>query len=661
VFADRRSTKFAAYWLLLALAIAPMGLVPGRALAQDTRSGAVRISLKPNPTTLPADGKSRARILIELRNRSEQPMPDGTQAFCTVDNGLLQASDTDRRRSLSVETTGGFATIYCLSESPGIATVTVRVLESRQRVTLQFLPEGETAKARARVVNMHGGWIGYCLDLSLIRARDGARVKFGDLLFEAVDGLEVDIQRQTLRAWGVRITRKEETIEGEDVYFELGTGRGIVRRFGDLGVERVIFNTYGVEKNGAEWDLPSDAFQSDDREGMTWLICESCLYFIGQRVVTKHAKLYAGTQKVFSFPPYWVIGLPGYSGTSNTQVVGASTDGGLAVDLPFFYRVSDKWSGSLKVQRGASGTSFIARDGWSLALEEAYESPNAKGSIEAGGLLSSEWGLEWRDERKIFGDNQGFLNVSWPDHRSLFADASIYHYGDAYRFNFRAQYDDPWLAEKSRRLVADWLTDPRRLTGDSKFRLGTSLGVRRYDGLDDDWVLENELYGSIELDPWRIGKNTKVRPSISNTYSWDTADYSRNELRGQLRVNRRLGRSTRLGMNYYLSYRNGDTQRPGANSMLGLDFSTAHGTLWSTYLNGTWDITEGDTYGYVGIDYFFKSKWRFGIIGTHYEYDSSSYDDLELELARSFGPREIGVHYSFDTDELSLELGNFGL
>lgn len=633
----------------------------GSADAQGVRSGNVRITLSANPSTVPADGKSRARIRIEVRDRADQPLADGTPIVCHVDNGLLSTGDTDKRQSLTVPAEGGYATVFCTSEEAGGGTVTVRVQESRQRVTVQFVPKGEALQGSGRVINLRGGWIGYCLDLGLIRARDGARAQLGKLVFDAADGIELDIERQTIRGWGVRIKRKGESLQGEDFYYELAGRRGVLRRFGEYGVERVFFSAYNLSKGGLGFEVPDDAFRSDKREGMTWLVCQSCSYFLGQKVVVKHAALYADTQKVFSFPPYWVIGLPGYSGASNTKVLGLSTAGGLAVDFPFFYRVTNEWAGSVKLQRGAPGTSFIARDGWSIGVAEEYDTGVAKGSFEASGLFSSDWGVEWRDERQLLGGDQGFFNVAWPDHHSLFADASIYHYGDTYRLNVRGQYDSPWVGGEGYRFLADWLTDPAELTDDASYRLGASIGGRKFAGLDDGWVFENELYASMDFDAWRLGRRTRLTPSLAEVYAWDTSEYSANSLRARLRLDHEFGAGASLGLNYYLAYRNGDTSRPGANHLLGLNFTLNHGSLWNLYSNGTWDVTAGDTYGYFGFDWFFRPKLRFGLIGTHYDFDDIGYNDIELELARSFGSREIGVRYSFDTGRLSLELGSLGL
>ena len=62
-----------------------------------------------------------------------------------------------------------------------------------------------------------------------------------------------------------------------------------------------------------------------------------------------------------------------------------------------------------------------------------------------------------------------------------------------------------------------------------------------------------------------------------------------------------------------------------------------------------------------GVDYNLGPGWRLGLFGTYYDYDTADYSDLELELARALGNKELGLRYSMETGRLSLELGGFGL
>jgi hypothetical protein len=630
--------------------------------AQGVRAGSVRIFLSATPGSVPADGKSRVRIRIEVRNRDNVLLPDGTAVFCHTEDGLLSTSDADKRQSLTVYTQGGYATVYCTSAQAGPCTVGVRVQDSSNETTLDFLAEGEAARAPARVVTVRGGWVGYAMDISLIRARDGAVAQLGELSFLAADGIEIRMDARVLRAWGVKVCRGTEELSAEDLYYDINSGRGVARRFAEDGtVERVGFSARSLKPTPNTMETPEDAFRADDRDAATWLICRSCSLFVGQKVVLRHAALYTDEQKVFNFPPYWVIGLEGYTGANNTQVMGLSTDGGLAVDFPFFLNVGDKWSTSLKLMKGTGGSSFVARDGWSFGLAQEYDSGGAKGSISANGLLRKDWGLEWRDERPLSASTQGFFDVAWPDHKSVFADANLYHYGEKYRLNLSARYDSPWEGDRALYVGADWLSEPRHLVGSSAIRLGVTAGTRRYEREDNDWVFENELYAALDFPARRLGSKTRLTPSLSNVYGWDTSGYASNALRAGLRLDRQLGNQSRAGLNYTASHRSGDVTADGWSHLLAADATISHGVRWDLSLNGSWDISDGDTYGLGALNYAVKPGWRLGIVGTHYAYAQTTFRDLEFEVARALAGREIGLRYSLDAHRISLEVGGLGL
>ena len=649
----------AAVTTALVLAACHLAAIP--ASAQGARAENVRVVMRANPGTVPADAKSRAVIRIEVRDQQDRPVLDGTPIFCHTSLGLLSTGSAGGQQAMTVSSSGGFATLYATSDTSGSAVVSASVQESRGQVVVQFLPEGEVAQRYARVVDVKGAWVAYCVELNQIRARDGARAKVGSLVFQDVDRLEVRVDELTVRGWGGEISLKGETVDVEEFFYDLGASRGVFRRFSDEGVEWVRFNQYLLRDSGQEWEIPEDAFRPDERDNQTWFVCRGAQFFIGQKVVVKHATVYVEDQKVFSFPPYWVIGLAGYTGASNTQTLGLSSQGGLAVDFPYFYRVTDGWSGSVRIRKGASGTSFVARDGWSVGITEEYDDGIAKGFLEADGLGRPDWGLQWQDERPIFGDSQGFLNVSWPDHRSLFADASIYRYQSSYRFNLRGQYDNPWNGEESMSMAGEWLTEPRTLGPTSSFRLGTMLGARRHLWDDKGWVMENELYASIDIDPWRLSSRTQLRPSLSHLYAWDTSKFAQNASRAEFRLDHTFTPSTRLGLNYYLTYRTGQTSRYGVNHLLGLNLTTASGGKWSSFLNASYDLTEDDRYASLGFDYYLSRGWRMGVLGTHYSYADAEFSDVELELAKALGNKELGLRYSLDSGRLSLELGGFGL
>ncbi len=627
--------------------------------AQGVRFGHVGIiRVAVSPRRVPADGQTRARIRVEVRDAQGQHLPDDTPIVMHTDLGLLSEAKTDKRPSLTVRTSGGFALAFASSDTPGTATITISVQDSRNSAVVEFLPKGELAAPEARVVDIRGAWVAYSLDLNMVEARDGAQARYAGMTVEGGDILQLDIGQMVLKAEPTVIKRGDQELSGEDLYFDVRRKRGALRRFADGEVERVLFDIYNLSPREFDWDLPHDAFRFNDSYAQTWLVADSVSVFVDEKIVLRHGVVYIDGQKAMSLPPYWIIGMPGYTGASNTQVLGLSSDGGLAVNFPFFYRVTDHTTGSVEVQRGARAGSVVASEGWSLGLREEYRSGNAEGSVVIGGLPRSDWGMEWNDRRPVFGEAFGDFSVGWPDHRNVFADANIYDYRDGYSLNMRSYYDLLASAADSYGVEADWLTSPRPFSADGRdtFRLGTSLGLRHSAEEKSGLIFSNELYSGLDFHSWRLGRQAWLTPTVSNVYSWDTADYSANNARGGLRLRKYFGRSADLYVNYSTEYASGDAYHQGWRQMLSTDVR-ASANKWATYLSASWDLTDDSTYGYLAFDYYLTDRWRLGLLGTYYKFEDAKFDDVELEAGWCvWQNREIGLRYSQDTGRFSLEL-----
>ena len=122
-------------------------LIPaGPCAAQGGRLGDYRITAVANPRSVPADGKSAARIRIDVTDSQGRPAPDDTDVVVTTDLGRLGESDFERSKAVTVKTSAGFAIVLATSDTPGLATVRIRVGASgSNNVYLEFRPEGEEA------------------------------------------------------------------------------------------------------------------------------------------------------------------------------------------------------------------------------------------------------------------------------------------------------------------------------------------------------------------------------------------------------------------------------------------------------------------------------------------------------------------------------------
>lgn len=633
----------------------------GVARAQSARSGAYRVTVTATPRHVPADGQTAARLRIDVRSQNGSAAPDGTQVVVRTDLGQLSLGTIGQQTSLTVATSGGFVAVYATSLAPGTATITTQVADTRTVYYVDFIPEGERVQPDQRVLDISGNWVGYSPALNVIEARDQAQVRLGRVVLEAGGLVQIDVGALTLKAQKVAIRRGEKSLVGEDLYYDLATKRGVLRRFGDGKVERVFFDVLGLEPADREWEIPEDAFRVDRRESDMWLLARTISFFLREKIVLRKGSIWSQGQKVFNFPPYWIVGLPGYTGVSNSQALGVSSGGGVALDFPFFYRVTNTATGSVKIQNGASSSTFTTRSGWSIGLEEEYRSlSGTEGSLELAGLPHDDWGVSWTDSRTLFGTGLASTNVSMPDHRSLFADWNLYDYRGQGRLSVRAYYNSPVGFETTYGLAGDWLGDPRPIGSHNlHYRFGASVGGLQYADVSSP-VLAWEGYAELSLGSRTIGDRTRFYPTVSNTYSWDSGGFSRYSARGDLRLTHEFTRSCSASLDYGTEWRSGDVVGGSRLQTLGLDLRAYHGGKWFAYANGTLDITNDDLYSFASLDYYVNRDWRCGLRSTYYDFDETLYKDLELSLGRAFGSREISLQYSTNTGDIWISLGGFG-
>lgn len=628
------------------------------AWSQMTRVGSYRLRLTSTPSQVPADGKSEARIRIEVRTQSGSLTTDDPDIVVRTSLGALSDDHVSWQQSVSTRTSGGVGVVYLTSETPGNATVTAQVRDSREIAYIRFFPESEEARAVSRVIHVSGEWVGYSVDTKAIEASGDARARLGDLSINATDMVRVDTSALTIQASDAVISIGDSKLEARQLYFDVTTRRGVLRRFSKSGIERMYFSGFDLSEI-EPWDVPDDAFKHDYPATHTWLVAEGVSYFIGEKVVIRHGSMWIDNDKVLSFPPLWVIGLPGYRGTTNTEMLQVDSGGDLDIDVPFFYNVGETDSQAVKLQRGRGGDSASASNKWALGWEHEYRtrSDDVEGSVELSGLPRDNWGVRWQDERMIWGDASSYLNVASPDHRSLYADLSVYDYTESGRINYRTYYDAPRHFDSSYGISGDWLSNSRPAFGDNRYRLGVTMGLQHdpaLSGLD----LKTNLFGELNFGYQRLGSDTVMRPVLSNYFVWDTGGYQSNAVRLGLDFDHRISWGQQLGLRYSIEHYSGDANVDGIEQILDLDYSINR-RLWYLYLNASQNLTFGDRYGFLSANYYPNPEWHWEVAGTYYDFQDDIYNEWELSLARMFGAREIGLSYSEETNRFSLELGGF--
>jgi Invasin, domain 3 len=656
----RRIAGMPALILLVAIAFTT-------AHAQGVRFGQNRIAITANPGRLPADGQTSSRIRVEVWDQSNNPVPDGTEVIISTDLGDFTGDTGARQPTLTLRLKSGYALVSLTSREPGTATVRVQCRDSRNQALVEFLPLGEAGKAQSTVVHIRGGWVGYWSDLTLLEARK-AELRYRGLRLEA-DRLQLDPLTLVVRAYGVKLKRGDAIVEGEDIYLPLNAMKGVLRRFSEEnGVEEISINAFTLKPSQTEERLPENAFRPDMREGRVLMVAKSISIFPGERLVLRSAALYVDDHKLMRYPPYWVMAFEGYQGSSNTNFLSFDSAGGLAVDFPIFFSVTDTSTGAVKIQRGATNGSVMVQHGWSLALEQTYQQPEqeAEGILTIAGVPRSNWGIAFRDTRKILDGADSSLGIAWPDHKSLFTDYSVFKFMRAGSLGARTHFDrDGRTGNVSYGLNADFYSNAIRLGRGASFRWGSAVEAGRNSLFDDGLVFQHQTSLFLDFTPWRPTTSTSIGPALGNTTTWDSAGRLSNIARAQLNLSQRVTRGVNFGLRYGVEYRSGETRYGALDSLQGLDqqvslnLSAYPSRRWDALLSANYDVTDGDIYGFGALNYRPWRQWRLGLIANYYRYSGLSFDDLELSVNRVFWGREIGVCWSKSDGRFSLQMGGF--
>ncbi len=652
-----------AAWLWWTLGVLVTVGVCGPAFGQGGVMGSVRIVLRPNPSRVPADGRTMSRIRAEVKDSQGHPAPDGTQLAFRIEGGHLTRGGNERLMNVTVQTVRGFAEVLATSTQVGTATVHVDALGTgaSDEVRIYFVEEGAAAAAESGVVHVRGSWVGYAPEAGVIEARgDNCEIILGAVRIKTDDMAELGVMGLTVKATEATIIAGDASLSGEGLYYDAGCGWGVIRRFSDMGVEKVFFDAYTLEKIEPKEGVPEGAFRPGRTETDLWYVARSISVFPYQKVVLRHATAYVGTKRLLKLPEYWVVAMAGYTGTTHSQIIGVNSEGNLAVDLPYFYRVTDNASGAIKLQHGATGASVVARPHWTAAVEEAYDTGRTEGAVTIAGLPRDDWGIEWRDSRAVWGGREGHFAVYSPDHRSLFADANVYEWGGDYRLNLRTRFEKPTGQGGSYGATADWLTYGRPIESwNASYRLGTALGLRHSAGADRGVVGEHEVYTALDFARANLGGSTSLTPSVSNLFAWDTGGYRYESLRGELRLRHIVSSSVSFGLTYEARLTSGDYSK-GLEHVFGFDGRWYGGRKWHTYLTSTYEVPSDEVYAYLLLDYYPCRRWRVGGSAMYYRLAQGSYDDFEVTVTREVYGREVGLRWSEESQTVSLELGGFG-
>jgi hypothetical protein len=630
--------------------------------AQETWLGAYRIDLRANPTRLAADGLTRCRIQAEVRRFDGSPAPDGTQIVFNTDIGWLSLGQGDKRATVDTTIRGGVVVVFLSSDAAGVATVFARVQDSRTNVHISFLVPGSKglggAERPPRSMTISGKWVGYCVEANAVEARGRNRVTYGRLVFDVGDVTVLNVQTLELHCLGAVLRRDKAEVETESLSADLSKGEVLVQRITEGTVVRQRLSLQTLTPIENDEPIPAGSFSVPETEGETWFVGTTVRVFPSEKVVLRNASVYSGNEKVLSLPPYWILAMPGFTGASNSSMLGVNSSGGFAFDMPFFYQVTDTWTGCVRLQKGTTMAGVSAASGWSLALHQEYSTEGGSlGAMTLAGLPRSDWGFAWHDNRQGLQGSQLFTDFSTPDHDSLFLNTMLYRTLPSHQFSLSASFDRPADFDASYGATAQWMTYPRPFVGSRRleYSLGTSMSLQRGALVDgsSNLVFGNDVYSSLGFAPSGMGRKWSLQPRLENVYSWFTNGTSRDVLRAELSLNGTVAGHNPLRLTYAAQNQSGDTYTPGWHQEVDL-FLSAYRGKWSSYLMASRSLTNSDQMATLSMNYRLTDTWRLGALYTQYDFGLGNFSDVEFTLARAFFGQELGLRWSRETGRLSL-------
>ncbi|MCE5315008.1 MAG: invasin domain 3-containing protein [Armatimonadota bacterium] len=360
-------------------------------LASANISEAAMVSLDASPTSIPADGKSRAQVLVTLFDSSGANVSDGTEVHLTTSAGdITPVAYTSGGRAIGILTS---------SETPQMATVTVIADGVTDSIQVEFYsPSGdEEISATAKTIRMEAGSLAYSVDTDTILASSGVTMEYGNLTIKATGAQVCQSKSQMLAQGEVSIEGKEETLHADALTCDTRTDHIRLIDSNEQSNAR-IYSAASLKQIETNDDQTDDQgfIPLDDVDGKTWIICDRLVLIPGEKILFFKASIYVGEVKVISLPYYC------YSykeKESILQQVRYTSNDGILVDMPFYYHMSDSRTGALKLRYAANGAEnggyYMPAKGMSLGLEQNYSlSDTSQGRVFVDSVFGSSQAFE---------------------------------------------------------------------------------------------------------------------------------------------------------------------------------------------------------------------------------------------------------------------------
>lgn len=612
----------------------------GGAYAQSANT----IQLTSSRDSLRADGYSQAVITAEVRDRSGNLVPDGTEVRFTTTLGTIDPLAMTQAGRARVNLTSAAA--------PGIAEISANSGQAFRPYRVLFLSEGQRGPERPNVIPIIAEYIAYSADMHIIEATGHVTIRLGSATILA-DQAQLNVDQNVLVAEsaagspGLTITDGKTTWIAQRMRYEWPLSRGVMDQNGEL--YEFLGPPLLLGKKQTD-PLQPNTFQMVDLEDtLMWVTAKRAALFPNQRIHFRKAELRPAGKKVLSLP-YQTTTLSS-SLNETDQYLGLGTQGVL-VDLPYYLNLTDHTSTSLRFGWNQLEGSYSAyKPGFGLDLRHRiFVGENGEDTVNLSRITSSDWGAWYRHNRNWSSTVQTNGYAEFPDHRNLFATGNTYWQAKTFNaaLNLSTNRIQGFGSSYSSSVNLETHAKPVGIYG-MMYSFISTTGIS--EGTFHDF--RQALQMRATLPTWRWSKRTLSTATftggriLAGQLKGPTADaiYS---------VNHRFGKQTYLSGNYSYLYRPGFSNLVSKHRV-GLTFGTST-QKFSFFTSATQTLDGRSTSMTNDLTYDLTPKLRLGLRNIYFLSVHIPYSDEEISLTYPLLNRPFTLFWSKQYHRFQVEV-----
>jgi hypothetical protein len=622
-----------------------------------------RLEVQPRPARLAYQPEgARVTVLVTVAALTGAAVPDGTAIYFHTTLGMLPTVAYTRggRVEVLLENTLG----------PGLAIVTATVGDTRLTRTVEFLgaegadnlaspgPSRTSYRVRARQVY-------YSIDRRVCDLREGAEFQAASVTIQA-DALQYDLQAGVVTAQrGVTLSTLTGSVTGEKLRLDLASNQGyLIQVTPEIRYCRVLLPTLTLTEDAVA--RTADYRPRDPLPTNTWIICPEATIFPGDQIQFRRPEFYLHyfDRRLYKLP-YHVLDLRSpTAGTFFNSQISLTSDAGVNVDFPIYYRATAARTGALHLRQVSQGSAYYrGTKGFQVGLEEEYLLGDAgDGGVYLDDLTRDTRSIGW-DHRHDFGRTQLSLGATYERYAldtpyTTRVDSTVSHQAGTTDLSLRSNWSA--FGESQNTLAELQAYLPARDLG----RTGLSLSFTPYLGYTADRdtspaapAATDEFYQGMTLGlgvPTLLTKLGALSTTLTNEVTHSSSGEVKNYFDVGLTFRRPLTRQfvASLGYAFSDSYSSTETATPTAQR-LNLDLSGSRAQAWNLFAFATYDLKTRLLYSSATTTLYLP--WDRTPVGTPRWYlryrtnlssGASAVTDQMFTLAREVGAYTIQVHYS---------------